>query len=179
MLSHKDHQMMLWMKSPAKHSGVCPPPAGVVLRSSIVSVWITYTPATFVCRLTTHSANFWTTSRATMNSSFRGGMQVHAVPEDERARDSRGQALPWGYAYAEYVHCLRSPPFSTFRGEAIATTAQSSHADVDHAPSGPPSTAASQLRSADRLANRTGDPRHAARRPRRREVRKTSRDRRT
>jgi len=36
-----------------------------------------------------------------MNSSMRGGMQVHAVPDDERAKDSRGQPLPWAYSYAE------------------------------------------------------------------------------
>lgn len=38
----------------------------------------------------------------TMNS-FRGGMQVHAVPEAERAFDAAGRQLPWGYEYAEYV----------------------------------------------------------------------------
>lgn len=38
--------------------------------------------------------------RSPMNS-FRAGMQVHAVPDDERARDASGQPLPWGYAYAE------------------------------------------------------------------------------
>ena len=41
-----------------------------------------------------------------MATPFRGGMQVHAVPEDERVFDaSTGQRLPWGYSYAEYV-CL-------------------------------------------------------------------------
>lgn len=31
-----------------------------------------------------------------------GGMQVHAVPESERAVDpNTGQKLPWGYEYAE------------------------------------------------------------------------------
>jgi hypothetical protein len=32
-----------------------------------------------------------------------GGMQVHAVPEAERAIDANGQRLPWAYEYAEYV----------------------------------------------------------------------------
>lgn len=36
-----------------------------------------------------------------MNAPFRGGMQVHAVPEDERIVDSTGKPLPWGFAYAE------------------------------------------------------------------------------
>jgi hypothetical protein len=31
----------------------------------------------------------------------RGGMQVHAVPEAERALDANGVRLPWGYEYAE------------------------------------------------------------------------------
>jgi hypothetical protein len=30
-----------------------------------------------------------------------GGMQVHAVPEAERALDANGQRLPWAYEYAE------------------------------------------------------------------------------
>jgi hypothetical protein len=30
-----------------------------------------------------------------------GGMQVHAVPESERAIDANGQRLPWAYEYAE------------------------------------------------------------------------------
>jgi len=30
-----------------------------------------------------------------------GGMQVHAVPESERAVDANGQRLPWAYEYAE------------------------------------------------------------------------------
>jgi hypothetical protein len=30
-----------------------------------------------------------------------GGMQVHAVPESERALDANGQRLPWAYEYAE------------------------------------------------------------------------------
>ncbi|KAF9639374.1 hypothetical protein BFW01_g11180 [Lasiodiplodia theobromae] len=34
-------------------------------------------------------------------NSFRGGMQVHAVPESERAFDAAGRQLPWGYEYAE------------------------------------------------------------------------------
>lgn len=34
-------------------------------------------------------------------NSFKSGAQVHAVPEDERAVDSRGQPLPWGYSYAD------------------------------------------------------------------------------
>jgi len=33
--------------------------------------------------------------------SLRGGMQVHAVPESERAVDANGQRLPWAYEYAE------------------------------------------------------------------------------
>ena len=43
-----------------------------------------------------------------MNGPFRGGMQVHAVPDEERAYDAAtGVKLPWGYSYAEYV-CLHS-----------------------------------------------------------------------
>lgn len=34
-------------------------------------------------------------------SPFRGGMQVHAVPETERAIGANGQRLPWAYEYAE------------------------------------------------------------------------------
>ncbi|KAI9708408.1 MAG: hypothetical protein M1828_002997 [Chrysothrix sp. TS-e1954] len=30
-----------------------------------------------------------------------GGMQVHAVPDDERALDTSGRPLPWGYSYAD------------------------------------------------------------------------------
>ena len=36
-------------------------------------------------------------------NSIRGGMQVHAVPESERALDASGRRLPWGYEFAEYV----------------------------------------------------------------------------
>ena len=36
-------------------------------------------------------------------NSIRGGMQVHAVPESERAVDASGKRLPWGYEFAEYV----------------------------------------------------------------------------
>jgi hypothetical protein len=36
-------------------------------------------------------------------NSIRGGMQVHAVPESERALDASGKRLPWGYEFAEYV----------------------------------------------------------------------------
>lgn len=35
-------------------------------------------------------------------------MQVHAVPESERALDASGKRLPWGYEYAEYVLVLYS-----------------------------------------------------------------------
>jgi hypothetical protein len=34
-------------------------------------------------------------------SAFRGGMQVHSVPETERAIGANGQRLPWAYEYAE------------------------------------------------------------------------------
>ena len=30
-------------------------------------------------------------------------MQVHAVPDAERAFDSQGRQLPWGYEYPESV----------------------------------------------------------------------------
>ncbi|KAL9084859.1 MAG: hypothetical protein Q9159_005022 [Coniocarpon cinnabarinum] len=37
-----------------------------------------------------------------MNGPFRGGMQVHAVPDDERVIDaSTGAKLPWGYSFAD------------------------------------------------------------------------------
>jgi len=38
----------------------------------------------------------------TMNS-MRGGMQVHAVPDNEKAFDASGRRLPWAFEYAEYV----------------------------------------------------------------------------
>ncbi|KAG2165758.1 hypothetical protein VTO58DRAFT_108608 [Aureobasidium pullulans] len=34
-------------------------------------------------------------------NSIRGGMQVHAVPESERALDASGRRLPWGYEFAD------------------------------------------------------------------------------
>jgi len=34
---------------------------------------------------------------------IRPNMQVHAVPDAERAFDSTGRKLPWGYDFAEYV----------------------------------------------------------------------------
>ncbi|GAB7356286.1 hypothetical protein MBLNU459_g7091t1 [Dothideomycetes sp. NU459] len=34
-------------------------------------------------------------------NSLRGGMQVHAVPESERAFDASGKRLPWGYEFAD------------------------------------------------------------------------------
>ncbi|KAF2227214.1 hypothetical protein BDZ85DRAFT_187760 [Elsinoe ampelina] len=33
--------------------------------------------------------------------SIRGGMQVHAVPDNERAFDANGRKLPWGYDYPD------------------------------------------------------------------------------
>ena len=39
-------------------------------------------------------------TRDEMNA-IRSGVQVHAVPEHERAYDSAGRRLPWGYTYAE------------------------------------------------------------------------------
>ncbi|KAI9656652.1 MAG: hypothetical protein M1831_004562 [Alyxoria varia] len=39
-----------------------------------------------------------------MNHNLRGGMQVHAVPDEERVVDSSGRQLPWGYSYAEYFY---------------------------------------------------------------------------
>jgi len=47
---------------------------------------------------------YWRTASHKMNntrSPYRGGMQVHAVPEAERAFDANGQRLPWAYEYAE------------------------------------------------------------------------------
>ncbi|KAF1989235.1 hypothetical protein K402DRAFT_17417 [Aulographum hederae CBS 113979] len=56
-------------------------------------------------------------------ASFRGGgMQVHAVPEAERAFDQSGRRLPWAYDYAEYAststptsksHPQSNPPVNT------------------------------------------------------------------
>jgi hypothetical protein len=40
-------------------------------------------------------------SKMNTRSPFRGGMQVHSVPEAERAFDANGQRLPWAYEYAE------------------------------------------------------------------------------
>ncbi|KAI9663248.1 MAG: hypothetical protein M1821_008296 [Bathelium mastoideum] len=39
-------------------------------------------------------------TRDEMNA-IRTGVQVHAVPENERAYDSAGRRLPWGYTYAD------------------------------------------------------------------------------
>ncbi|KAI9709964.1 MAG: hypothetical protein M1820_003042 [Bogoriella megaspora] len=39
-------------------------------------------------------------SPAEMNA-MRIGVQVHAVPENERAFDSKGNRMPWGYEYAD------------------------------------------------------------------------------
>lgn len=30
-------------------------------------------------------------------------MEYHFVPPEERARDEKGNILPWGYVYKEYV----------------------------------------------------------------------------
>jgi hypothetical protein len=30
-------------------------------------------------------------------------MEYHSVPPEERARDEKGNLLPWGYVYKEYV----------------------------------------------------------------------------
>jgi hypothetical protein len=30
-------------------------------------------------------------------------MEVHSVPVEERAFDEKGNRLPWGYVYSEYV----------------------------------------------------------------------------
>ena len=40
-------------------------------------------------------------NEAAKMNQFRGGMQVHSVPEHERAFDASGTRLPWGYEYAE------------------------------------------------------------------------------
>jgi len=32
------------------------------------------------------------------------GMQVHGVPLEERAFDSKGNRLPWAYEYLEFVY---------------------------------------------------------------------------
>lgn len=42
-----------------------------------------------------------TNAKMTTRTNLRGGMQVHAVPETERALDASGQRLPWAYEYAE------------------------------------------------------------------------------
>ncbi|KAF2753469.1 hypothetical protein EJ05DRAFT_541967 [Pseudovirgaria hyperparasitica] len=47
---------------------------------------------------------------ASMRAPGRGGMQVHAVPESERAWDSSGRQLPWGYEYADSENNLRRGP---------------------------------------------------------------------
>ncbi|KAB8337090.1 hypothetical protein FH972_021394 [Carpinus fangiana] len=41
--------------------------------------------------------------------AFNAGMQVHAVPDDERALDNRGQPLPWGYAYGDAALNRKAP----------------------------------------------------------------------
>lgn len=34
---------------------------------------------------------------------LRVAMEYHFVPPEERARDEKGNLLPWGYVYKEYV----------------------------------------------------------------------------
>jgi len=36
-------------------------------------------------------------------NALRGGMQIHAVPENEKAIDSNGKRLPWAVEYPEYI----------------------------------------------------------------------------
>ncbi|TKA71057.1 hypothetical protein B0A49_07767 [Cryomyces minteri] len=43
-------------------------------------------------------------------NSLRGGMQVHAVPDAERAFDASGRQLPWGYEYADSELAQRRVP---------------------------------------------------------------------
>jgi hypothetical protein len=38
-------------------------------------------------------------------------MEYHSVPPEERARDEKGNLLPWGYVYKEYVNCCDSFDF--------------------------------------------------------------------
>lgn len=50
---------------------------------------------------TSFDRHFSSSSHSFKMNSLRGGMQVHAVPESERAVDASGRRLPWGYEYAE------------------------------------------------------------------------------
>lgn len=36
-----------------------------------------------------------------MMNAMRGGMQVHAVPDNEKAFDAKGNRLPWAFEFAE------------------------------------------------------------------------------
>lgn len=36
-------------------------------------------------------------------------MEYHFVPPEERARDEKGNILPWGYVYKEYVFLYPTP----------------------------------------------------------------------
>jgi hypothetical protein len=40
-------------------------------------------------------------------------MEYHFVPPEERAKDDKGNLLPWGYVYKEYAPCLVSISRST------------------------------------------------------------------
>lgn len=42
--------------------------------------------------------------REILKTNPDAGMQVHGVPLEERAFDSKGNRLPWAYEYLEFVH---------------------------------------------------------------------------
>ncbi|PNS14752.1 hypothetical protein CAC42_1981 [Sphaceloma murrayae] len=50
-----------------------------------------------------------------MIPSLRGGMQVHAVPDNEKAFDANGKRLPWAYEYAD-ADTSRGRPVTEERG---------------------------------------------------------------
>lgn len=43
------------------------------------------------------------TAHLTLGSVTATTMEYHSVPPEERARDEKGNLLPWGYVYKEYV----------------------------------------------------------------------------
>lgn len=43
------------------------------------------------------------TAHLTFRPVAATAMEYHSVPPEERARDEKGNLLPWGYVYKEYV----------------------------------------------------------------------------
>lgn len=75
-------------------------------------------------------------------------MQVHAVPEDERAFDSSGRALPWGYQYGELVLPLLNVPKTLSTSYLLFNSATLNRKQpIEKGPFGKPTTRRSTTRS--------------------------------